>query len=364
MFFHFAFIDVHLKLQVFTFSWDFSKFGLIVKHLLAFVLFLSVSSVFAGTTYYVSPEGKAKQDGTSWTTATTLKTALNHAIAGDQVWVKSGTYLVTSGTDRSKSFKLKAGVQLYGGFLGMEVNLNERQVDSRSTLSGDINKVGSDADNSYTILTLLSDTDNNSIVDGFVITGGTARNFKEGFTTGNTGGGIYIAATNERFPAHQINNCTITLNKGHNGAGVYLAGGDTSFDNCLFTHNVADFMGGAVYNQGAAGQANILFTNCSFENNGADYGGALANNGENGIANPLSLECTFRFNVARSNGSSVYNMTNETGDCSFISERCVFENNTSQLGNDIYTKGDKKSLSLRKQQSADAPVIITGSAKK
>lgn len=36
--------------------------------------------------YYVSPTGVG--DGTSWETTTTLQTALQNAVAGDQIWVQ------------------------------------------------------------------------------------------------------------------------------------------------------------------------------------------------------------------------------------------------------------------------------------
>lgn len=335
------------------------KYLLIFTTLLLFTVTASAERVF-----HVSVDGSAAQAGSSWDAPTDLATAAAQAVAGDQIWVEVGTYMTTSGQDRSVSIRLAAGVNLYGGFIGEEATVDQRPAGVQSVLSGDIGTPGADEDNAYTVLTLLNDTNAETVVDGFVITGGTARSFTQGFTAGNAGGGIYIAANGNQLPAHQISNCTIRNNKGHNGAGVYVAGGNSSFDNCLFTDNIADFMGGAIFNQGAGSEANVRFTECDFERNGADYGGAMANNGENGITNPLAISCTFSFNVARTNGAVAYNMTNETGECTLINERCGFDNNSSILGEDIATKGDKKSLAQLQQDSENARVIISGASSK
>lgn len=335
------------------------KYLLILTTLLLFTLTASAERIF-----HVSVDGAAAQSGSSWDAPTDLATATAQAVAGDQVWVEAGTYLTTSGSNRSISIRLAAGVRFFGGFAGDETTVGDRPAGVQSVLSGDIGARGTADDNAYTVLTLLNDTNAETTVDGFVIAGGTARNFTQGFTTGNAGGGIYIAATGNQLPSHQISNCTIRNNKGHNGAGVYVAGGNSSFDNCLFADNIADFMGGAIYNQGAGSEANVRFTECDFERNGADYGGAMANNGENGISTPLAISCTFSFNVARTTGAVAYNMTNETGACSLINERCGFDNNSSILGEDIATKGDKKSLAQLQQDSRNARVTISGASSK
>ena len=55
-----------------------------------------------------------------------LQTAINSASSGDAVWVKAGTYLPTRdpfgstapANNRDKTFTLKNGVKVYGGFAG------------------------------------------------------------------------------------------------------------------------------------------------------------------------------------------------------------------------------------------------------
>lgn len=92
---------------------------------------------------YVSPTGKKifvklpvdggndGNDGLTWATAkATLKGANAIAIAGDIVMIKSGKYLPsayrTVGVEKSRSFVIKNGVNVYGGFQGTESNPDER----------------------------------------------------------------------------------------------------------------------------------------------------------------------------------------------------------------------------------------------
>lgn len=289
-----------------------------------------------------------------------MQHALNIAVAGDEVWVKQGLYLPTTNNDRTASFTVTAGVKIFGGFLGYEQTTEERNYNATSTLSGNIGDSSIDSDNAYTVVTLEAGNGEQSVVDGFIITAGTARGFTEGFSPKNAGGGIYIKAENGILPYHMITNCEFTANKGHNGAAVYVGGGSSSFENCRFIKNLADFKGGAVYNMGAGTQLNVRFLDCHFEENAAKYGGAMANNGENGVAIPLLVGCAFLRNVAKSNGAAVYNMANETGDCSIITESCYFDGNSSILGDDVATKGGKKSLAQLQQESNNISVIISG----
>ena len=80
-------------------------------------------------------------NGTSWADAfTTLDAALVAAVAGNQVWVAAGTYKPTLGIVPNSSFTLLSGVQLYGGFVGTETTLGERNyLTNVTTLSGDLN---------------------------------------------------------------------------------------------------------------------------------------------------------------------------------------------------------------------------------
>jgi hypothetical protein len=109
---------------------------------------------------YVKPGGTGAC-GRSWSSAFgDLRLAL--AAAGsdgsvEQIWVAEGTYKPTSGSDRSATFTLVGGVEVYGGFSGSETSLSQRNVESNPTiLSGDLlvlanfayfNQCDGDADN-------------------------------------------------------------------------------------------------------------------------------------------------------------------------------------------------------------------------
>ena len=70
-----------------------------------------------------------------------LPDALNAAGNGDQIWVAQGIYAPTGDTnDIFASFKISQdGLQVYGGFLGSEESVNDRQSPLPTTkLSGDL----------------------------------------------------------------------------------------------------------------------------------------------------------------------------------------------------------------------------------
>ena len=92
-------------------------------------------------TIFVKSDASGASDGSSWADAfTSLQDGLGTAQASDDIWVAAGTYKPTTSTDRLRSFRLKTGVGIYGGFLGTETVLEERDWDSNHTiLSGDLN---------------------------------------------------------------------------------------------------------------------------------------------------------------------------------------------------------------------------------
>ncbi|HCB01755.1 MAG TPA: hypothetical protein DEP19_05175, partial [Anaerolineae bacterium] len=64
-----------------------------------------------------------------------------------------GTYYPTVGVDRTISFVMKDDVSLYGGFLGIETQRDERSTDASFTiLSGNIGLEGDPTDNSYHVV--------------------------------------------------------------------------------------------------------------------------------------------------------------------------------------------------------------------
>lgn len=214
-----------------------------------FLLFLASSSFSQQRRVYVDAYATGAGNGTSWQNAfTDLQAALFAAQPGDQVWVALGIYKPTDGYNREVYFKLKNGVQLYGGFSGVETELEQRNWERfKTTLSGNIGLVEDDKDNSYTIL-YIEKTDMETVVDGFFLTGGRADNsapFVSTYSNEKSGGAIYVMAE---------------------GSTVY-----PTVRNCNFENNYAREFGGAVYLYTGEGKEEMLpFENCWFVNNRAD----------------------------------------------------------------------------------------------
>ncbi len=81
-------------------------------------------------------------DGKTWTSPfKDLQDGLESAQPGDEIWVAGGEYKPDRGTgDRSRSFRIGAGVSLIGGFAGWEQSVEQRDLDLYQTvLSGDLN---------------------------------------------------------------------------------------------------------------------------------------------------------------------------------------------------------------------------------
>lgn len=249
-------------------------------------------SVVSQAQIYVSIEGGG--DGSSWKSTTTLSEALNRARAGEQIWVRGyenanekQMYI----PDSKDGFKLKSGVQLYGGFAGTETSVDERatldfpyRLKYRSILSGDISKNdtldavnlifpgnGTRDDNATHVLSIdmnpsSSSGNNNSyptVVNGFTVTGGHAA------AADGKGGGIYIYGDNSKGGIFRIEQCFLTYNYASQGGAVYVAEDVKDVNNnislisqCVAYNNAAgersveENAGGGFYIAGEATAAN------------------------------------------------------------------------------------------------------------
>lgn len=320
--------------------------------LLLFIATFLVAATGQATRIYVSPAINGATAGSSWASPTSAEDALARVVAGDEVWMLQGTYTTSRTGNREASFVVPAGVQVYGGFLGNEASPTQRPAGVKSVLSGDIGVVGQEGDNAYTVVLLQSAGNLASILDGFVITNGNARNFREGFATGSAGGGLYIQGGAGATAAHQISNCHFSNNSAHNGGAVFVSSGRPSFINCSFVHNTANYNGGAVYNYGVGTETSPIFNQCQFIDNGSNSGAGMTNNGNNGSASPLLLDCNFTNNISIMNGAAIYNITNDFGRCNLVMEGCTFEGNDSILGEDVSDSGVSPDYAERARQNS------------
>ncbi|MEZ5975281.1 MAG: right-handed parallel beta-helix repeat-containing protein [Planctomycetota bacterium] len=211
------------------------------------------------------------------------------------MFVIEGTYLPGAGSERiagdtkSRTFFVERGVGLYGGFLGGEVDENNRLGNYRQTiLSGNLGASGM----AYNVievsnLTTLS-SDLLTVIDGFQIAQGAAY------------GPLLPLPGEQQF-------------KLQHGGGIYagtdsFSGGGLAvkIHNCFFLGNSALASGGAVYVDGSKADAWAGLFRCHFQANRSDTAaGAIAmleveediySSGFN--YPPYIYNSTFEFNLA------------------------------------------------------------------
>ncbi len=331
----------------------------------------------SGPVWYVDASAASGGTGASWACAfQNLQNAIDAASSGHEIWVKAGTYKPTSVPtncsncgERDKTFYLKSGVAVYGGFDGAETMRSERDWTANPTiLSGDIGTVGNNTDNCHHVVLSISDA-NTTVLDGFTVTLGNANG--SGTMTNlpttvnrNEGGGIHNKNTslfiencivyanlatsfgagifNSNSPI-ALTNSTVSGNTAGNGGGLYNTVSAATFTGCTISNNIASNRGGGMTNDfcsptitdcdflsnstnNAGGgmlnfSANPIVTNCSFSNNwsGAESGGGVSN--YNNFCTPTFDRCVFSSNsAANSAGMSFYQGT---------IKNCLFSGNSA-----------------------------------
>jgi hypothetical protein len=105
-----------------------------MKILYCFLMAFAVANTANATRYYVTVAGTAINNGTTWAAPKTLQTAIAAAVAGDEIWVAAGIYKPTTTNSRTVFFAMKSGVAVYGGFVGTEGLLTERNIAANATI--------------------------------------------------------------------------------------------------------------------------------------------------------------------------------------------------------------------------------------
>ena len=241
------------------------------KKLLSSLLFLIVVFNSYSQIVYVKKDASGLNNGTSWQNAyTDLSTAINSTAAG-QIWVAQGTYFPTTDLNeqipsnaRLNTFKLKLNIAIYGGFSGVEANLNQRNWTNYPTiLSGNIGDVSLYTDNLIHVFSCeYVNLNSNTILDGLTIKSGYAV-LANGI--GNEkGGGIYVNQTNDG--SFKIKNCVLEENYAVGyGGGLYVFNSNPIIENSIFRNNKA-FTGGGIYLE----YSDAIINNCQIDSNIAD----------------------------------------------------------------------------------------------
>lgn len=230
---------------------------------------------------YVKADATGNNNGSSWIDAfTDLQRAIDTAKENVQIWVAAGTYKPTKeqgGTgERFKSFSMKTYVSIYGGFVGTETQLSQRNWETNKTiLSGDIGVEGDSTDNCYHVFYHTPDMliSNHAVLDGFKITAGNA----DGTDPHDKGGGMYSKSS---LPT--IKNCLFAINSSKNGGGgMYNTdGASLELYNCTFDSNYTSTNGGGIYNNTLS---NPVIINSIISANNSEKGGGIYNDNSSPI---------------------------------------------------------------------------------
>ena len=284
-------------------------------------------AIAARATVYVDADAPGGGNGASWTTALAyLQDALAVARDGNDIRVAEGTYKPdcnsvnpTGSGERTASFGLINGVEIYGGYAGLgEPDPNARDPNAYKTiLSGDLNgddgpDFANNGENSYRIVKGAD----GAVLDGFTITAGCGM-----------GGGMYNynSSYDPILPfSLTVANCKFS---GNSGGGMYNYNYSPTITNCTFSGNAC----GGVYNSSVSGgNSSPTLTNCTFSGNS---GGGMFNRAWEAGADcsPTLKDCTFSGNSGGS-GGGMGNFAPSTSPTSPTLINCDFSENSSSTG--------------------------------
>ncbi len=313
-----------------------------------------VAGSACGGVIYVRPGANGASTGASWGDAfRRVDEALALAAAGDEVWVAEGRYVPR---DASSSFVIPAGVALYGGFAGDEVERGERRPALRPTvLSGDINNDDTTEFSSlgwpYTVRLNTSNAGHVVVAGGSgdVVTLDGFRIEKGAYGPAGTPSGdplLYGSGLYASGASVVVNDCVFVENFaafGHGGA-IYLFNAEATITNCTFDHNLAyQGSGGAIF---AGGETALAVSACTFTSNMT-----VATHGQTGQGGAIQLATTlaaviegsvFNANVAKPFYAGSYEIPRGGAISSFcltdpttVIRACVFRSNQAAYGGAI-----------------------------
>ncbi|MBJ2125964.1 MBG domain-containing protein [Flavobacterium sp. IB48] len=366
------------------------------------------------TIKYVTVNGSGSKDGSSWSNASeNLQKMISSSDSGTQIWIARGTYtpkvaLAPNGSaqDRNNTFGLKKGVQLYGGFIGNENSLSQRNITANETiLSGNL---GGGNFAHHVILIYALEENENYYLNGLTISDGKADSLEYYKISTETKKNSINDNIKDKYPDWFVSMTespyysyaslglqlagfsglpsiasipggdmvtTEILNTSYpksNGGAIYNIKGVLTLENVTFKNNQG-IIGGAICLQEGA-RAN--FTNCIFSNNTAtDNGGAISNSdsyltitGGNFNANSAPLggvisdldgkllnlsNVTFSNNLANKiktgtgYGGAIYiEKVSQDNSSSRIVNNCTFDNNSADVAGAIYADENIRNLKI------------------
>lgn len=254
---------------------------------------------------FVKPKIESPQTGDSWANATQLQDAIDKAFAATPdkkiVLVAKGSYYADPlQTTLEKSFELKDGVKIYGGF-------DTENPDAPRNLQASILEADMGNDHKTKILLKAQGVSNSSLLDAFVLQ--NADNSDKNQAVAET---LNCAAIKLENSSPVFNNLLVRNNKTVNELS-------------------AKGNGAAICN---LNNSNPIIKNSIFIKNEAAYGGAIYNDN----SSPTISKTIFVENEARNGGGAI--SSNETSTPKIISS--IFIKNTADVGGAIYDSNNSK----------------------
>ena len=223
---------------------------------------------------HVAEDGEVDANGLSWAHATTFQTALDNYVEGDTLFMKKGSYVPTkvdgsvAEDPRNGVFTLPDGIVIYGGFVGNEAGLENRDIQLLTTtnatvMEGNIGDRTSPMDNIRYLFEI--EANDTVVLDGLTV----ARGYNDGRSTDNNGSRVgaesQLTLRHSRFMNNQVSS---------NGGAIYVEGGGMLIITASsFEENTADNHGGAIY---AERRETLTIVGSTFTRNVAENaGGAI-----------------------------------------------------------------------------------------
>lgn len=250
---------------------------------------------------YVKTEatgGSDSHDGTSWDKAyASVQKAINDLALSQpgvpgEVWVATGTYQPTeriNGNGTPASFRMYDGISLYGGFDAKDPELKKSdrkkgtmpwQFTNKTVLRGSIyngtntwnptdKKWSLTSESTHVVwfapLPNQADFQNITVMEGFTIEGGQAKNSTANDYDEDKGAGVYMQGANV-YLIHSIVKDNVAPSV---GGGIYQKGGRVQ--GCLVYNNSSETNGGGIYVDNAGLVLRSMITNNSALNGGGVY---------------------------------------------------------------------------------------------